>query len=71
VNLTGNGRPEARATASTAAVVATTVIARAGFAWLRLRAGSVLAPSFAHAAHNMAAFAGVRMTSGIDSARVP
>ncbi len=60
-----NGRPDARATASTAAVVATTAMAGAGFAWLRLRADSVLAPSLAHAALNMAAFAGVRITSGI------
>jgi hypothetical protein len=55
-------RPDARATTSTAAVVATTAT-RAGFAWLRLRAGSVLAPTLAHAALNMAAFAGVRITS--------
>jgi len=58
-----NGRPDARATSSTAAVVATTAIAGVGFAWLRLRAGSVLAPSLAHAALNMVAFAGVRITS--------
>jgi CAAX protease family protein len=56
-------RPYARATTSTAAVVATTAMAGAGFAWLRLRAGSVLAPTLAHAALNMAAFAGVRITS--------
>jgi uncharacterized protein len=64
-----NGRPDARATASTAAVVATTAMAGAGFAWLRLRAGSVIAPSLAHAALNMMAFAGVRATSGIGSPR--
>jgi uncharacterized protein len=56
-------RPDARTTASTAAVIATTVMAGAGFAWLRLGAGSVLAPTLAHAALNMAAFAGVRITS--------
>jgi uncharacterized protein len=56
-------RPDARTTASTAAVVATTAMAGAGFAGLRLRAGSVLAPTLAHAALNMAAFAGVRITS--------
>jgi uncharacterized protein len=65
----GNDRPDARATASLAAVVATTAMAGAGFAWLRLRAGSVLAPSLAHAALNMAAFAGVRITSAMGSAR--
>ncbi|MFL6242689.1 MAG: CPBP family intramembrane glutamic endopeptidase [Acidimicrobiia bacterium] len=63
-----NGRPEARATASTAAVVATTALAGAGFAWLRLHASSVVAPSLVHAALNMVAFAGVRIGSGIDSA---
>jgi membrane protease YdiL (CAAX protease family) len=56
-------RPGARSTASTAAVVAATAMAGAGFAWLRLRAGSVLAPTLAHAALNMAAFASVRTTS--------
>lgn len=64
-----NDRPDALATTSTAAVVATTAIAGAGFAWLRLRAGSVLAPTLAHAALNMAAFAGVRITCGTGSAR--
>ena len=49
-------------TASTAAVVATTTAAGAGFAWLRLRADSVIAPVIAHAALNMVAFAGMRMT---------
>jgi len=58
-----NVRPDARATSSTAAVVATTALAGAGFAWLRLRAHSVVAPSLAHAALNMVAFAGVRITS--------
>jgi uncharacterized protein len=57
-------RPDARVAASTAAVVATTALAGAGFAWLRLRARSVVAPSLAHAALNMVAFAGVRITSG-------
>jgi uncharacterized protein len=61
-------RPDGRATASTAAVVATTAIAGAGFAWLRLHARSVLAPVLAHAALNMAAFAGIRVTSGAGSA---
>jgi uncharacterized protein len=64
-----NRRPDARATASTAAVVAATATAGAGFAWLRLRADSVVAPSLAHAALNMVAFAGVRLTSGIDAPR--
>jgi CAAX protease family protein len=64
-----NGRPDARVTASAAAVVATTAMAGAGFAWLRLRAGSVLAPSLAHAALNMAAFAAVRITSAMAAAR--
>jgi membrane protease YdiL (CAAX protease family) len=44
-------------------------MAGAGFAWLRLRAGSVLAPSLAHAALNMAAFAAVRITSAMAAAR--
>jgi membrane protease YdiL (CAAX protease family) len=61
-----NRRPDARSTASTAAVVATTALAGAGFAWLRLHASSVVAPSLAHAALNMVAFAGVRMTSGFN-----
>jgi uncharacterized protein len=64
-----NGRPNGRATASTAAVVAATATAGAGFAWLRLHAGSVVAPTLAHAALNMVAFAGVRITSGIGSPR--
>jgi CAAX protease family protein len=59
-----NGRPNARATSSTAAVVATTALAGAGLAWLRLHARSVVAPSLAHAALNMVAFAGVRITGG-------
>jgi membrane protease YdiL (CAAX protease family) len=62
-----NDRRDAHAAASTAAVVASTAMAGAGFAWLRLRAGSVVAPALAHAALNMAAFAGVRITSGIGS----
>jgi hypothetical protein len=62
-----NGRPDARATASTAAVVATTALAGAGFAWLRLRGRSVVAPILAHAALNMVAFAGVRIASGTGS----
>jgi membrane protease YdiL (CAAX protease family) len=57
-------RPEAQATVSTAAVVATTAGAGAGFAWLRLRANSVVAPILAHAALNMVAFVGVRVTTG-------
>jgi uncharacterized protein len=61
------GRPDASATA---AVFATTAIAGAGFAWLRLRAGSVLAPVLAHAALNMAAFAGVWATRETGSARL-
>ena len=64
-----SGRPNARATAPKAGVVAATAIAGAGFAWLRLRADSVVAPSLAHAALNMVAFAGVRVTSGIGSPR--
>jgi CAAX protease family protein len=64
----GANGPPGRATASTAAVVATTAIAGAGFAWLRLRADSVLAPTLAHAALNVAAFAGVWITSGMGSA---
>jgi membrane protease YdiL (CAAX protease family) len=56
-----NGRPDARATASTTAVVATTAVAGAGFALLRLRADSVIAPIIAHAALNMVAFAGTRI----------
>ncbi len=66
-----NDRPDARAGASTVAVVATTAIAGAGFAWLRLRAGSVVAPSLAHAALNMVAFAGVRMTGGTQAGARP
>jgi hypothetical protein len=64
-----NHRPYARATASTAALVATTALAGAGLAALRLRARSVVAPSIAHAALNMVAFAGIRITSGMGSPR--
>ena len=60
-----NGRSPARVTASTAVVVATTGFAGAGFAWLRLVAGSVVAPIVAHAAVNMVTFAGVRLTAGL------
>ena len=65
-----NGRRDGRATASTAAVVAATALAGAGLAWLRLRARSVVAPVLAHAALNMVAFAGVRITSGMGSPRL-
>ena len=47
---------------ATAAVVVSTAAAGAVFAGLRLRSGSVAAPMLAHAALNMAAFAGVRAT---------
>ena len=56
-----NGWPDARATASTTAVVVTTATAGAGFALLRLQADSVLAPIIAHATLNMVAFAGTRI----------
>jgi membrane protease YdiL (CAAX protease family) len=49
---------------ATAAVVAATAGAGVLFAALRLRSGSVVAPVIAHAALNMAAFAGVRLTAG-------
>jgi membrane protease YdiL (CAAX protease family) len=49
---------------ATAAVVAATAGAGVLFAALRLRSGSVAAPVIAHAALNMAAFAGVRLTAG-------
>lgn len=63
----GANRPRnARSTASMAAVVAATAMAGAGLASLRLRARSVVAPGLAHAALNMVAFAGVRLTSGTD-----
>jgi membrane protease YdiL (CAAX protease family) len=39
-----------------------TAAAGAVFAGLRLRSGSIAAPVIAHAALNMAAFAGVRIT---------
>jgi predicted Abi (CAAX) family protease len=65
------GRPDARTSASTVAVVATTTAAGVGFAWLRLRARSVVAPILAHAALNITAFAGVRMTNeSVHPARV-
>ena len=48
---------------ATAAVVAVTAAAGVGLAALRLRSGSVAAPVIAHAALNMAAFAGVRVTA--------
>jgi membrane protease YdiL (CAAX protease family) len=64
------GRPAGRATASTVAVVATTAVAGAGFAYLRLSADSVVAPTLAHAALNMVAFAGIRMTDTPNSAPV-
>jgi membrane protease YdiL (CAAX protease family) len=48
---------------ATAAVVAATAGAGVLFAMLRLRSGSVAAPVIAHAALNMAAFAGVRLTA--------
>jgi membrane protease YdiL (CAAX protease family) len=54
------GGPGARAGA-TAGVVAATTAAGLGFAGLRLASGSVAAPVLAHAALNMAAFAGVRL----------
>jgi hypothetical protein len=66
-----NDRPDAHTGTSTVAVVATTAIAGAGFAWLRLRAGSVVAPILAHAALNMVAFGGVRMTGGIQAGARP
>ncbi len=56
----GAGGPAARAGA-TAGVVAATAAAGLGFAGLRLASGSVAAPVLAHAALNMAAFAGVRL----------
>ena len=49
---------------ATAGVVAATAGAGVLFAVLRLRSGSVAAPVIAHAALNMAAFAGVRLTAG-------
>ncbi len=58
-----NGRSPARVTASTAAVVATTGVAGAGFACLRLMADSVVAPIVAHSAVNMVTFAGLRLTA--------
>jgi membrane protease YdiL (CAAX protease family) len=46
---------------ATAGVVAATTAAGVGFAGLRLASGSVAAPVLAHAALNMAAFAGLRV----------
>ena len=51
-----------RVGAATAVVVVSTTAAGAVLAGLRLRSGSVAAPVVAHAALNMAAFAGVRAT---------
>jgi membrane protease YdiL (CAAX protease family) len=48
---------------ATAGVVAATTAAGLGFAGLRLASGSLAAPVLAHAALNMAAFAGVRLTA--------
>jgi membrane protease YdiL (CAAX protease family) len=48
---------------ATAGVVAATTAAGFAFAGLRLGSGSVAAPVVAHAALNMAAFAGVRLTA--------
>ena len=56
------GEQPHRVGAATAAVVVSTAAAGALFAGLRLRSGSVAAPVVAHAALNMAAFAGVRAT---------
>jgi membrane protease YdiL (CAAX protease family) len=61
------GGPGARAGA-TAGVVAATTAAGLGFAGLRLASGSVVAPVLAHAALNMAAFAGVRIVHSRGSA---
>lgn len=49
--------------AAVAAVVATTALAGAGFAALRLYSGNVLAPVLAHAALNVAAYTGVWVTA--------
>jgi membrane protease YdiL (CAAX protease family) len=57
----------ARVPASTTGIVAATAVAGAGFAWLRLCAGSVVAPILAHATVNMVAFAGVRLTADAGS----
>jgi uncharacterized protein len=56
-------RPQ-RVGGATAGVVAATAGAGVLFAALRLRSSSVAAPVIAHAALNMAAFAGVRLTAG-------
>jgi membrane protease YdiL (CAAX protease family) len=50
--LHGSGRP-----AVTAAAVAASAVAGVGFCWLRLRAGSLLAPALLHVATNSLAYA--------------
>jgi membrane protease YdiL (CAAX protease family) len=56
------GRGRGLAVLSTAA---STAAAGTGFAWLRLRSGSVLAPTLAHAAVNVSAYlAGLRVIRG-------
>jgi len=50
--------------ASTVAVVAATSVAGLGFAMLRVRSDSVVAPIIVHATLNMVAFAGIRATAG-------
>jgi membrane protease YdiL (CAAX protease family) len=50
--------------ASTVAVVTATSVAGLGFALLRVRSDSVVAPIIVHATLNMVAFAGIRATAG-------
>jgi len=58
----GGDRPSARAGAVAGAVAATTG-AGLVLAWLRLRSGSIVAPTLAHAALNASAFTAARLAS--------
>ncbi len=58
----GAGSESLPAPASTIAVVAATTLAGLGFAWLRIRSESIVAPIIVHAALNMSAFAAIRAT---------
>jgi membrane protease YdiL (CAAX protease family) len=64
----GSGGNATSFAAPTAGVVATTAVAGAALAWLRLRTGSVIAPALAHAALNMTTFAGVHASARVAGA---
>ena len=63
VNASDGPPPTHLAVAGTLGVVIATGLAGAALAALRLRSQSVIAPTLVHAALNMTAFAGVRVTS--------